>query len=132
MGKLSDVRWGRVLLASIAVFVLNILVAVLVITGYTTLLAFQVQGAPDQASIDAFGSSVAPWVGLVASLVLTFAAARWVVRKVETGKQINGLMVGILVVIGLVPSFSLDLISLLVTALIVVAGWAGGRQAETK
>lgn len=49
IGNLSDVRWGKVLLAALAVNILSIVVGFLVVTVYASYLGFQARGAPTWA-----------------------------------------------------------------------------------
>ena len=99
MGNLSDVRWGKVLLAALAVNILRIVVVFLVVTVYASYLGFQARGAPDQGMIDSFASSVSVWLTPLATVALTFFAARWAARGAKSGKLLNGLVAGLLVVI---------------------------------
>jgi hypothetical protein len=136
MGNLSDIRWGKVLLAAVAVIVLRIVVVFLVVTIYASYLGFQARGAPDQGLIDSFAGSVSVWLTPLATVVLTFFAARWASRGSKTGKLINGLVVGALVVIvGWVlaafvfSGFSFSMLAVIESLLVLVAGWLGGRAA---
>jgi hypothetical protein len=136
MGNLSDVRWGKVLLAAIAVILLRIAVVFFVVTIYASYLGFQARGAPDQRMISAFASSVSVWLTLLASVLLTFFAARWAARRAKSGKLINGLVAGVLVVVVgwalaafVFGDFSFSVIAVIEGLLVLVAGWLGGRAA---
>jgi putative membrane protein (TIGR04086 family) len=136
MGNLSDVRWGKVLLAAIAVIVLRVVAVFLVVTIYASYLGFQARGAPDQGLIDSFVSSVSVWLTPLATVLLTFFAARWAARGAKTGKLINGLVAGALVVIigwalaaFVFSGFSFSMLAVIESLLVLVAGWLGGRAA---
>jgi hypothetical protein len=136
MGNLSDVRWGKVVLAAVAVIFLRIVVVFLVVTIYASYLGFQARGAPDQGMIAAFASSVSVWLTPLATVLLTFLAARWAARAVKNGKPINGLVAGVLVVVigwalaaFVFSGFNFSMIAVVESLLVLVAGWLGGRAA---
>jgi hypothetical protein len=136
MGNLSDIRSGRALLAATAVIILRILVVFLIVTVYASYLGFQARSAPDQGMIDSFASSVSIWLTPLATVFLSFFAARWAGRGAKSGKLLNGLVTGVLVVIiGWVlavfvfSGFSFSMIAVFETVLVLIAGWAGGRAA---
>jgi hypothetical protein len=92
---LSKISWGRVLLASVATHVANVVVAVMFIVVYT-LLASGPQGAPSQDSLDALSIQLATWP----VPILTLLAAAWAARKAEpTIAAFDGLLVGFLVTV---------------------------------
>ena len=121
---LSNVRWGRVLLASLATHVANVVVAVLLIVVYT-LLAVGPQREPSGGITDPLASQVATWP----VPILTLFAAAWAARRAEpAAASLHGLLVGFLVAtIFAVLSFGpFNVWGLLLFALMIVAGLVGG------
>ena len=125
--QLSQVKWGRVLLTALAVFILSFLLVFVIVTGYATYLAFQARGAPDQAMIQAFANQYAPWIGPISLILFTFLGAMRMARRVENAVGLHGLLVGVLA--GLVNLIfdGLSLSALTITVLTVAAGWLGSR-----
>lgn len=126
--QLSQVKWVRVVLTSLVVYVISFVLVFLVVTAYAAVLAFQARGAPDQAAINVFASQYAPWIGNVSLLLFTFLGARHIARRVHSAIPMHGIVLGGLT--GLI-NFALDgfpLISLVVLALTVGAGWLGARK----
>jgi hypothetical protein len=121
---LSKVRWGRVLLAGLVTHVANVVVAVLLIVVYT-LLAVGPQREPSGGMTDPLASQVATWP----VPILTLFAAAWAARRAEPATAaLHGLLVGFLVaVLFSVFYFApFDLWGLLLFALMIAAGFAGG------
>jgi hypothetical protein len=130
--EISKVPFGRIVITGFSIIVLSLLIVTLVITGYALYLGFQARGAPDQERIGQFGQWLGSWLTPVLQVVLTFAGARWVRRKSETTRLSSGLVLGVVVILLAVLSqvlfgWSFQLIDILWFALIVVAGWLGGR-----
>ena len=131
-GEFSKLPFSRIIMAGVAVVVLSTLAVTLVITGYAFFLAFQARGAPDQKLISQFAQRISSVLAPVLEILLTFVSAKWVRRKSRTTKLSSGLFVGIVVV--LVANFAqyifgepLRTIDALWFALILMAGWLGGR-----
>lgn len=120
---LSSVRWGRILLASVATHVVNLVVTVLTVVVYAMVSTLPSGGEPD--FVDQLAGGTATW-GVP---VLTFFAAAWVARKVEAETTVlHGLLVGLLVAVifGLAFFWPFDLATLVLFALMVAAGPLGG------
>ncbi len=121
--QLSQVHWGRVAAAVILTVFLTLTLNLIV-----DLLVFQIWNRPDQEQIV---RQVLFWNPTILPILLTFAAALWVVRKTERKPQLHGLLVGLLVALilfffssGFQGEFVLvTLINLLLT---IAAGWLGG------
>jgi hypothetical protein len=132
--QFSQIRWWRVTWTALAVYGASFLIVFCIITAYASYLAFQARGAPDQTMIQAFAGQYASWLGTVSLSLFTLLGALWLRRFVQTGLQLHGLMLGLLV--GLVSllfdigSFGLD--TLLTTVLVIASGWLGGRVALRK
>ncbi len=123
MKTLSSVRWGRILLASIATHVINLAVTVLAVVVYAMASTLPSGGEP--GFVDQIAGGTATW-GVP---VLTFFAAAWVPRKVEAETAVlHGLLVGLIVAVifGLLFFWPFDLATLVLFALTVAAGCLGG------
>jgi hypothetical protein len=124
-------KWGRILLAGIGVPVAGLLLVTLMTTGYAFKLAFEVQGAPDQARIGQFAEHLGRSYWWVLQILLTVPAAAWAVRKVQKPHQLHGVLVGLVVAItGLVMGFTMSVQAIATFALTVGAGWLGGATAR--
>ena len=120
-------KWGRILLAAVAVPVADLLAITLVVTAYASNLAFKARGAPDQARITQF----AEWFGrsswFVIAVILTFLAAAWVVRKANHAPRRHGAVVGVIAgIITSFPGLTFSLQTLGEFAVTVAAGVLGG------
>jgi len=73
-------RWVRCGAAGLAAFAGAFALTVVAVFVYAFRLAFEVRGAPDQASIQAFARSVGPAWGPWLRVVVAFALAVWVGR----------------------------------------------------
>ena len=94
--QLSQVKWVRVLLTSLVVYLISFLTIFVIVTGYAFILAFQARGAPDQTMIQAFANQYAPWIGPISLILFTVLGARHVARRVENAVQLHGLILGLL------------------------------------
>jgi hypothetical protein len=124
MPMLSNMRWGRVLLATLVTHVANVVVAVLLIVVYT-LLAVGFQSEPSGGINDPLASQVATWP----VPILTLFAAAWAARKVKpTTAALHGLLVGFLVAVifGVLYFGPSTLWGLSPFALMIAAGFVGG------
>ena len=129
--QILHVRWGRVLLTGLVVYVLSYFTVILIITVYAFILAFQVRGAPDQVRIEQFADQVSTWGGPVLVLLLTLGAAIWVSRKVAVATSLHGLLVGLMVaiigvILSLIFGWAMDLLDLMWFFLTMTVGWFGG------
>jgi hypothetical protein len=112
------------LLAGLVTHAANVVVAVLLIMVYT-LVAVGPQREPSGGITDPLASQVATWP----VPILTLFAAAWVARRAEPATAaLDGLLVGLLVAVifGIVYFGPFDLWGLLLFALMIVAGLAGG------
>ena len=129
MALVSELRLGRVFLVGMGVFVVSFLLVTLIIAAYALALGFEARGAPDQAEIQRFADSVAPWAGPVIGILLTLGAAVWTARRVPAHKALHGLLLG--AVVGLLflavgTMGGITMTDLLGLAMIAAAGWVGG------
>lgn len=123
-------KWIRILLAGIGVPVAGMVLVTLMATGYAFKLAFEVQGAPDQARIGQFAAHVGRSYWWVLQILLTVPAAAWAVRKAERLHQLHGVLVGLVVAaVGLMMGLTLSVRTITEGALAVGAGWLGAAVA---
>jgi hypothetical protein len=123
-------KWGRILLAAVAVPVADLLVITLVVTAYAFKLAFQARGAPDQVRITQFAEQFGRSSWFVIAAILTLLAAAWVAHSGHRAARRHGAVVG--VIAGITTSFpglTLSLQTLGEFALTVAAGVLGGLLA---
>ncbi len=131
--QLSQIKWVRVILTAIVVYIASFLAITLIVTGYASVIAFQARGAPDQELINAFANQYAPWIGPISLILFTFLGARHVARRVDTAVQTNGIAVGVLAsLIDLIVegARSFGLISVLTVILTIGAAWLGSRTVQ--
>lgn len=131
--QLSQIKWVRVILTAIVVYIASFLAITLIVTGYASVIAFQARGAPDQELINSFANQYAPWIGPISLILFTFLGARHVARRVDTAIQTNGIAVGVLAsLIDLIVegARSFGLISVLTVILTIGAAWLGSRTVQ--
>ena len=121
--QLSQLYWGRILLAAILITILSFILNVIL-----SFLVFHIWGRPDQTQI---ALQVAVWSSSILTIPLTLASAAWVARKVEREPQLHGFLVGLiaaLILFLLSSGFQgqFVLVTLVSTALTIAAGWLGG------
>jgi hypothetical protein len=123
-------KWGRILLAAVAVPVADLLVIILVVTAYAFKLAFQAQGAPDQLRITQFAEQFGRSSWFVIAALLTIPAATWVAHSAHRAARCHGAVVGVIAGIAIsLPGLTLSVQTLGEFALMVAAGWLGGLLA---
>lgn len=130
--QFSQIKWARVILTALAVYLLSFLFVFLIVTGYATLLAFQARGAPDQNMIQAFANQYAPWLGPISLIVFTVFGAMRMARRVETAIPLHGILLGALTRLVNILFGGFGLASLAVTALTIAAGWFGSKLGARK
>jgi hypothetical protein len=135
--RLSNIRWGRILVAVLVVFLLSFTLVFCVVFVYGFGLAFQARGAPDSAQIQRFADQVAPWLGPLSLIGLTLLASLLLARRGVASPRAHGLLVGIgVAVISLFFDPPTNLANLVALILTIGAGWlggyisSGGRSAE--
>jgi len=121
--QLSQLYWGRILLAAILITILSFILNVIL-----SFLVFHIWGRPDQTQI---ALQVAVWSSSFVTIALTLASAAWVARKGEREPQLHGFLVGLiaaLILFLLSSGFQgqFVLVTLVSTALTIAAGWLGG------
>ena len=125
--QLSRIKWGRVVLTALAVYIASFLTVFLIVTVYASYLGFQARGAPDQTLITAFANQYAPWIGSISLIVFTILGAMWLARRVGNTVELHGIVLGVLVSL---VSFIFDglSVSTFVTIVLTIgAGWLGSR-----
>lgn len=130
--QLSQIKWGRVTLTALAVYIVSFLTVILVVTIYASYLGFQARGAPDQAMINAFANQYAPWIGPIALFIFTTLGAMHVARRVDSAIPLHGVLVGMLAGLFnlLLDGFSLNALVSLILA--VGAGWLGTKLSSKR
>jgi hypothetical protein len=126
----ANIKWPRVILGVVIAFVIAYGSSVVIVTGYSTILAFQAQGAPDTAAINAFA---AQYAGIVTSIFIgvgTLVGGLLTGRKAQADALQNGLMVGVItavldIILSIFGGFSLW--SIVSIALALAGGWLGGK-----
>lgn len=125
--QLSQIKWGRVTLTALVVYIVSFLIVFLIVTVYASYLGFQARGAPDQTLIEAFANQYAPWIGLISLILLTFLGARHMARRVGSTKELHGIVLGVLVSLINIIFDGLGLVVLVTTILTIASGWLGSR-----
>jgi hypothetical protein len=123
-------KWGRILVAGIGTYAAVFLVITLVVTGYAFKLAFEIQGAPDQARIGQFAEHLSRSFSWVLQILLTVPAAVWAVRRVQSSHRLHGGLIGVVVAMtGVLMHFTMSFRTIGEFALTMGAGWLGGAMA---
>jgi uncharacterized membrane protein len=130
--QFSQIKWGRVILTALAVYVLSFLAVFLVVTMYAGYLGFQARGAPDQAMITTFANQYAPWIGPTSLILFTLLGAMWMARRVETATPFHGVILGTLASLVNIIFDGLSLNTLVTTILTIAAGWLGSQLSARK
>jgi hypothetical protein len=130
--QLSQIKWGRVILTTLVVYIFSFLTLFVVVTAYATSLAFQARGAPDQAMITAFANQNAPWIGPISLILFTVLGARHMARRVESAISLHGMILGALtgIVNMLFDGFGLG--TFIIIILTISAGWLGSKLGARK
>jgi len=130
--KMSDIRWGRVVLGIVLALVIAVVGLIIVQALAITVRGFQLRGAPSQEEqIAIMVSPTLQIVGVLLTAVGALVGGRAAARRAEAGWQLNGLAVGIVTA---VLRLIWDVLSLggfsfwsaLHLILALVGGWFGG------
>ena len=130
--ELSQIKWVRVVLTALVVYILSFLSIFIIVTGYATALAFQVRGAPDQTMITAFANQYAPWIGPISLILFTILGARHMARRVESAIPLHGVILGALTGLVNILFDGLGLSALIIIILTIGAGWLGSKLGTRK
>lgn len=125
--QLSQIKWVRVVLTALAVYIASFLTVFLIVTLYASYLGFQARGAPDQAMIEAFASQYAPWIGPISLILFTILGAMWLARRVSNAVELHGIVLGVLVSLVSIVFDGLSVSTLVTIVLTIGAGWLGSR-----
>ena len=125
--QLSQIKWGRLTLNTLSVYIFSFLLMLVIVIGYATYLGFQARGMPNPDQIQQFANQYAPLLGMYGLIPFTFLAARRMASKIETAPQIHGVVLGVLVGLLniLISGLSPDIV--LPTILTIGAGWLGSK-----
>ena len=126
--QFSQIKWVRVLLTALVVYLLSFFAITLVVTLYASYPGFQARGAPDQEMIVAFANQYAPWIGPIALFLLSILGARHIAQRVPSAFPLHGILMG--TVAGLINVLldGLSVNSLVSLLLAIGAGWLGARS----
>lgn len=124
----SQIKWGRVTLSTLSVYVFSFLLMMSIVIGYATYLGFQARGMPDPDQIQQFANQYAPLLGMYGLIPFTFLAARRMASRIETATQLHGILLGVLVSLVNVLISGLSLNVLLPTILTISGGWLGSKS----
>ena len=130
--QFSQIRWGRVILTTVVVYILSFLTIFAIVTGYATYLALQARGAPDQTMISEFANQYAPWIGPISLILFAALGAMWMARRLETAIPLHGAILGALASLVNVIFDGLSLNALVTTILTIAAGWLGAQLQARK
>ncbi len=97
--SLKNIRWFRTIGIAFAIIAISFLILIIITTGYAFILAFEVRGKPDQVAISQFSASIAPWLLPLLEIVLTFLGALIIPKKSDKNISVNGLILGIMVML---------------------------------
>ena len=130
--QLSQIKWRRVILTTLMVYVLSFLTTFLIVTGYAFILAFQARGAPDQGMIQSFANQYAPRIGPISLIVFTVLGVMRMARRLEAAVPLHGVILGALASLVNIVFDGVSLNSLLTTILTIAAGWLGAQMGPRK
>jgi len=134
--KLSDIKWGSVVVSVIVALVIAIVGLLIVQVGAVTAKGFQLRGNPPQDVQIAILTGVPVRVaGLVLTALGGWFGGRRAGRSAEDGQQLNGLTVGILTAVlrmvwDLTSIGAFSVWTVLHLVLAVAGGWFGGWMAD--
>lgn len=123
---MKSLNWGRILLAGIVSQAAVLLLITLVVTVYAFSLSFEVRGAPDQALIGRFATSVSRSYWWILQFLLTVPVTVRALRKIEGSLDLHGVLIGLVAaLVGLGLGVALNFRAVLAFAMTVGAGRLG-------
>jgi hypothetical protein len=129
--KLSNIRWGWVILGTILAVIAYIALQIVINVGYGVVIGFQLRGSPPQEMLNEAFTSL-PFLILYVFEVAAGAiiGGRLAGRRGEEAPYLNGLAVGIgtavvLLVLAVIQN-ALDLWMAAYTVMAIAGGWLGG------
>jgi len=126
--QLLQLKWGRITINTLSVYIFSFLLMMSIIMGYATYLGFQARGMPNPDQIQQFANQYAPLLGMYGLIPFTFLAARRMAQRIGTATQLHGVVLGVLVSLLNVLTSGLSLDIILPTLLTISAGWLGSRS----
>jgi hypothetical protein len=135
--NISQLKWSRIIISVIAVVLLSFLVTTLIVTGYAFVLAVKARGTPDHILISQFAGRISAISIHICYLIFLFLATLRANRKSLPENMVNGLIIGILVIIIDIPltylfGQQLRLIDFFGYLLILGVGLAGDKFCQTR
>jgi hypothetical protein len=126
-------RWGRILIAAVAVPIAALLIVTLAVTAYAFKLAFAARGAPDQTRISHFAETLGRSSWDLLLIVLVVPAAIWVARSARRSTALHGAITGLAVGgLLLLSGGSLGLRTLIHAALAAAFGWLAALAVQRR
>lgn len=125
--QLLQIKWSRVTLSTLSVYIFSFLLMMVIVIGYATYLGFQARGMPNPDQIQQFANQYAPLLGMYGLIPFTFLAAWRMASKIETAPQIHGVVLGVLVSVLNVLISGLSVNIILPIILIIGGGWLGSN-----
>ena len=124
--KAPRLRWGLCLFGGLAAFVTSLLLTVAVVSAYAITLSYELRGKPSQVRIQAFAAQLAPLMGPMLLFMTTVVAAGRVARKTRA-PALHGALVGVVAATAaLLPAWPIDLRDVVITVVVIGAGWLVG------
>ncbi len=93
MELLGQLRWLRIVLASVGAWFGAFVAISAVVAVYAVRLGFEARGAPDQEKITAFAQSIGPWMGPLCAVLFVFGLGLLVAR-VPLHRLAHGVALG--------------------------------------
>ena len=118
----------RVFAAGALAFSTSVVLVVLVVFAYAFALGFEARGQPNQADIQRFANTVAPWLGPILATILAACGAAWVAARTKDRVALHGLLVGAVVAAGVLAiefGQGMQLLALAKAIPILGAAWLG-------
>ena len=124
--KKLRLRWGLCLFGGLAAFVTSLLLTVAVVSAYAITLGIELRGKPSAARIQTFAAELAPLMGPMLLFLTTVVAAGRVARKTKA-PALHGTLVGVVAATAaLFPAWPIDVRDVVITIVVIVAGWLVG------
>ncbi len=122
--------WLSLLLAGIGAFLAAFVSVFVIVLVYSSILAFQARGAPDQAAIQAFANSYSPLLSDILLPLFALFFSFLVLRRRAQSPVWYGLIIGAVAGLpSLILSGQIDLASLFSVVLPIAGGFLGALLA---
>jgi len=95
--SLKDIKWGKIILSSVSIYIISFIAITIIITIYAFILGVEVRGEPDQNEINNFASSISNWLIPLIEILLIFLSTSLLFKKEKNNILIYGLLLGVFV-----------------------------------